>query len=310
MVNLRARLVDPLGGSKRGLPTKGQAMCQLKMRLPCCQGYGYQWRGQGAFVRAELCECVKGCGSCSGQARFTYEGVASSCVVPNPLRVINMINAAKIPSRYGGASLEGFSNLSGNGLQVKELLQKWLQGYLAEPENGLVLDGPVGVGKTYLLAALARAAAMAGRSVKFVDFFQLLSELKGIYSQSGSDSSILTPLINVDLLVIDEMGKGRNTDWELSILDQLVMGRYNQNKIILASTNYSTLPAKRGAKMPLVERPLDQPEVGFREHQFEQSLEERVGERIYSRLLETCELVHITGQDYRRRGLGTRQRPR
>ena len=52
------------------------------------------------------------------------------------------------------------------------------------------------------------------------------------------------------------MGKGRNSDWEMSILDQLVMGRYNQNKVVVASTNYNLAPENK-IKIPLAQQALD-----------------------------------------------------
>ena len=147
---------------------------------------------------------------------------------------------------------------------------------------GIILGGPVGVGKTYLLAAIAKNFAARGMTVRFVDFFQLLNEIKGAYADSKSDANILKPLINVDVLFIDELGKGRSSDWEMSIIDQLVMGRYNQNKIIVASTNYGLKPAKH---IPLSQKDLSQESFGsFNLDRFE-SLETRIGERIYSRLV-------------------------
>ena len=50
---------------------------------------------------------------------------------------------------------------------------------------------------------------MKGVSVKFVDFFQLLAEIKASFSKKESEELILKPLIEVDVLCIDELGKGR-----------------------------------------------------------------------------------------------------
>ena len=111
------------------------------------------------------------------------------------------------------------------------------------------------------------------------------------------------------MLFIDEMGKGRNTDFELVILDQLVMGRYNQNRAIVASTNCYLHSKTEKQKRHLYDIPLDQaPEQhensGFASSQFG-TLESRVGERIFSRLLETCSMLDLSGDDYRRQGKPT-----
>ena len=175
----------------------------------------------------------------------------------------------------------------------------WLREFKVDNPKGLLLGGPVGVGKTYLLSAIAKNFAARGLTVKFVDFFQLLNELKAAYSDSKSDAGVLKPLINVDVLIIDEMGKGRNSDWEMSILDQVVMGRYNQNRIVVASTNYDLKPKKT---VPLAQKDLQEGfnnNGGFNLDRYE-TLEARIGQRIYSRLIETCAIMELTGNDFRR----------
>ena len=154
-----------------------------------------------------------------------------------------------------------------------------------------MISGDVGIGKTYILASLAKEIAFLGFSVKFVDFFQLISEIKACYSDHQSEQILLNPLLTVDVLIIDELGKGRNTDYEKTILDQLIMGRYNQNKTIVASTNYIINQQEKRQ-----EEPSSSFELNSSEH-----LEQRVGSRIYSRLREMNYFVKITGEDLRRK---------
>ena len=70
-------------------------------------------------------------------------------------------------------------------------------------------------------------------------FSELLSELRQGYSDGKSDVEIIEPHLRADLLIIDDLGKGRNTDWELSILDTLISERYNRNQLIMATTNFT-----------------------------------------------------------------------
>lgn len=233
-------------------------------------------------------------------------GVAVNCREPSPLRIANLLTTAMIPSRYGLARLDGFSNFTGNGREMLATLKTWVREFRPREKRGFILGGPVGVGKTYLLSAVAKNLCARGFSVRFVDFMQLLQELKAGYEANKADETVLRPLYEVDVLVIDELGKGRQTDWELFILDQLVMGRYNRNKTIIASTNYDLKPDTKRAFGH--NRPLDQDDTVSRFHlnQFE-SLESRVGERIYSRLMETCHFWTVSGHDYRKQfaqGLG------
>ncbi|MGY8765622.1 MAG: ATP-binding protein, partial [Nitrospinaceae bacterium] len=74
---------------------------------------------------------------------------------------------------------------------------------------------------------------------KFVDFFQLLSDIRHGYSQDKSEMSLIEPYLKSKILVIDELAKGRNNEWEQTILDQFISSRYNAaDKITLFTTNY------------------------------------------------------------------------
>ena len=90
------------------------------------------------------------------------------------------------------------------------------------------------------------------------------------------------PLVETEVLVIDELGKGRSNEWELNILDQLISKRYNASKKTVITTNYVSSDIARG--------------IG----EEKEILEERVGERIASRLYEMCEFMHLEGKDYRK----------
>lgn len=283
------------GGTAPALP------CNLKKQLPCCKGKGYTVGPKGALAHADLCKCVSECPACFGRARQVEGNSSKACHTPAPNVVVNLVNAAMIPARYADASLGSFSNFSGNGRAFMGELNRWRKNFTPVKSPGLVIEGPVGVGKTYVLAALAKEFAEKGWSVRFTDFFQLLGELKAGFSQGKADSAQLQPLIDVDVLVIDELGKGRNTDFELTVLDQLVCGRYNQSKTIIASTNYR-LKSRTGAHAYNID--LDRAAGGggseFASDRFE-GLEQRIGQRIFSRLREMTLFMELNGDDYRRR---------
>lgn len=282
-----------------------QNYCALEQQLSCCDGVGYRLSLKGAYTQACLCDCVSSCKTCFGRVRRMVQGMSCPCRRPSPERVVNILNGAGIPSRYGTAKLDKFCNFTGNGKETLQAIAMWLREFKSNESKGLILGGPVGVGKTYLLSAIAKNFAARGRTIKFVDFFQLLNELKAAYSDAKSDANVLKPLIHVDVLIIDELGKGRNSDWEMSILDQVVMGRYNQNKIIVASTNYDLKPQK---SIPLSQKDLMNDSSGFNLDQYE-TLEARIGQRIYSRLVETSRMLALTGADFRRQGLEEQKPP-
>ena len=115
----------------------------------------------------------------------------------------------------------------------------------------------------------------------FTDFFFLLGDLRKAYSEGIPENEIIGPLINAEILVIDEMGKGKSSEWEQNILDQLISKRYNSSKKTLVTTNYV-------ARELLSRKDANKTDI----------LENRVGNRIASRLYEMCTLLFIEGSDY------------
>jgi DNA replication protein DnaC len=238
---------------------------------------------EGAFAVAHPSEAYKNCAACFGLGMLDRDNQSVPCHQPPVSKVINNFNRAEIPAKYCDSTLEKFQNFSGNGERVVNQVRNWQKQFKPRGSKGLIVTGPVGVGKTYLLAALARNFVEQGLSVRFTDFFQLLAELRAGFSEGKADSTILAPLINVDVLLIDELGKGRNSDFELTTLDQLVSERYKRNLTIVASTNYK-LTANAAAHA--FNYDLDAAGSGgsdFSPDKFG-SLEKRVGQRIFSRL--------------------------
>lgn len=289
--------LDTLNKDESPLKSKSDILSQNACALAAgkcehCRGYGIVFSPKGFFANSELCECVRTCRQCQGAAMDVSSGTARPCHSPSPTIMVNLFNQANIPSRYALARLENFKNFTGN---VKEILDKvkcWLQfigkNQSLNQQKGIIVEGGVGVGKTYLLTSIAKHLIFKGLSVKFVDFFQLITEIKAKYSlKQDVDESILNPLLKVDVLLIDELGKGRRTNFEQTIIDQLVMGRYNQQKIIIASTNCS---------LENVVTNIDPSDF----HNFP-TLKAAVGERIFSRLSETCYFWKMEGDDYRYR---------
>jgi DNA replication protein DnaC len=157
----------------------------------------------------------------------------------------------------------------------------------------------VGTGKTHLASSALRwLVEETGCSARFVDFLFLLSQLRESYSQNSSEEKILKPLREADVLLIDELGKGRaEKAWQLEKLDDLLNSRYNEGRITLLTTNY--LPP---------EFSYDPVRSGFRsapanESFWEQSLPERIGARMYDRIVESSVFVDFIGLPSFRRAL-------
>lgn len=254
---------------------------------------------EGGFAQAKQCSCVTSCPVCLGSNLVVVAGESKICFDPAPRSVVAKINNATIPSRFSEATLAGFTNFSGNLRGKVAYLQEWVRGFDPRRGRGLLLSGPVGIGKTYLLVAMANELIKRKINVRFTDFFQLLSVLRDGFTHARSELSVLEPLISVDVLIIDEMGKGRNSNWEQRVLDQLIMGRYNRNRTIVASTNYR-LSEPRTSNRQQFNVPLDEGGLSGSESEFQvKELQVLVGERTYSRLVEMTEFVELEGRDFR-----------
>ncbi|MBN1335668.1 MAG: ATP-binding protein [Deltaproteobacteria bacterium] len=261
---------------------------------PICKGQGYVIRPGPEHAQATLCECVGRCPLCDGTGFRVVEGregaVARRCtcrVLPDR---IDLFNRAGIPARHATSTFESFDVRRNPGARgAFSASRTWLKGWRQGEENrGLILTGPVGRGKTHLLCGILRSLVFDhGVEVRFVEFTHLLSALKAGFDEGIGEAVTLQPLVRVPVLAIDELGKGRATEWELAIVDSLVSRRYNALATVLATTNFRAV-----GPTGCVEANLADPEKA-------PSLGDRVGERVFSRLKEMCQFVPVGGEDYR-----------
>ena len=223
--------------------------------------------------------------------------VATKCdcqVIHNRL---NLFNRAGIPSQFYDASYENFNTSYDNSLiealqQVKFLPKNFQKGIW----KGLLFMGGVGVGKTRLVSSMIRDFTLNHNiPCLFKEFSTLLSEIKSGYDKGLSESLILDQISNVDILVIDELGKGRKSDWEISILDIIISSRYNMRNTTVFTTNYTDKPSTTYRETSL----LRNTDEGTKEIIKRETLEQRVYSRIYSRLKEMAHFVELKGGDHR-----------
>ncbi|MEN0064858.1 MAG: AFG1/ZapE family ATPase [Myxococcota bacterium] len=268
-----------------------------KPDCPNCRGLGAAVARKGEYAVAVECSCLGPCPLCKGTGLVATEAGFRAprrrCVCQRVRARMRAFDAVGIPGRYAQSTLGSFVVTGRVQHEVMKQVSAYLSAFDPEERPGsLVLHGEVGRGKTHLLVALLRELVLTrGVRARFVEFTHLLADLKAGFDHGRGMASLIDPLVDVDILAIDELGKGRNTEFEGTVLDEIVSRRYNAMRPLLATTNYHPGPALGRA---VANAAAVQAGIAARE-----SLADRVGDRVYSRLRETARFVAVLGDDFR-----------
>jgi DNA replication protein DnaC len=228
--------------------------------------------------------------------------VAVGCDCGMQQRSDRVIERAHIPKRYEHCDFESYSTDVGatqqqiNSLKNAKLLaQGFVRDYPATAEKGLLLMGPSGVGKTHLAVAALRDLIRRGHAGVFCDYRELLKEIQASYNPASesTEMGILEPIRTVEILVLDDLGASKPSDWVRDIVGIVLNARYNERRTTIITTNYADSPATDGEPSRLPSGKLVPPVR-------EDSLEQRIGSRMRSRLFEMCRTVEIVSRDFRR----------
>ena len=281
---------------------------KIKKAIDCrrCRDNKYIFINQKGKVQVEACTCFE-CKVCEGSRRIfeeTSEGISKirECECNGLIKRISLFNQAGIPGKFVHEDFSSFSmDPPQHRTQKNAFLssKNFIDDYVdrkGQYSQGLIYMGAPGLGKTHLVVSVIKELVMQhGVECKFVDFFELLRDIRHGYGEDISEKDFIDPYVGVKVLVIDELAKGRNTDWELTILDHFISTRYNDDdKVTLVTTNFSD---KLDSSVALSSRNNKQ-SISNAYSRF--TIEEKVGARIYSRLMEMCKKVNLEGTDYRR----------
>jgi DNA replication protein DnaC len=223
------------------------------------------------------------CDRCFGTGLEVVPGKGArrcDCRTPDPAK---LFTAAKVPERHVLNSFANYRPAPNNGSQLKAFNYAFrLASDFPSVERGLLFMGPCGVGKTHLMVATIRRLCEKGAACLFKDFGALLKEIQATYDAQRrglGERDVLAAVYDAEVLLLDELGAQRPTEWAVDILTLVISERYKKKKLTLATTNCAD----------------GEPRWGF------PTLEERIGARARSRLKEMCRTVVVEGEDYRDR---------
>lgn len=266
------------------------------MQLGQCSTHGLQ---QSGVSEERSSQAMSVCAECNGTL-FVHlpQGGVRECHCRAAVRLAGMIARSGLPERYEKASFASFE-VEGRSPSVHAMLRT-AQAYCAEfptdRSRGLLMSGTVGVGKTHLAISIIRKLTIDyGARCYFTDFRELLNRLKDSFGgQETTRKEILRPIYEADVVVIDELGAARVTDWTYEVAEEIINTRYNSAKATIFTTNLPNrdkmAPAPRGGYGNVVTAELQA-----------ETLAERLGARMFSRLQEMCKPIDVTGDDYRRK---------
>ncbi|MGI9105468.1 MAG: ATP-binding protein [Pyrinomonadaceae bacterium] len=223
------------------------------------------------------------CSSCFGSGMEVVPGKgAKRCRCRTQDSIMKLLVAARIPRRYEHCSFANYRPVPDNGTQFRAFDHAFrLMNDYPALDRGLLLMGNCGVGKTHLSAAILRGLAEKGVGCLFYEFGALLKEIQSSYNpvSQSSEAKVLAPVYEAEVLVLDELGASKPTDWVRDTMMQIIGTRYNNRLLTIFTTNYSDTRSNATAE----------------------TLEDRIGVRLRSRLYEMCKTVIIEGEDFRRR---------
>ncbi|MBS1852140.1 MAG: ATP-binding protein [Acidobacteria bacterium] len=232
-----------------------------------CAGTGWKTVSQGGERRVARCDCRM-------QARSK-----------------TLLEAARIPRRYEHCELSNFEFDGPHRALAPARMAacKFVEEYPVD-NTGLLLIGSIGVGKTHLAVGLIKELVLSkGIHCLFYDYRELLKQIQNSYNNSvqTTELDVLRPVFETEVLVLDELGAVKPTEWVWDTVSLILNTRYNDNRTTIITTNFDDRPAgsvggPRGAAR-------------------EETLGDRIGERMRSRLHEMCRIVKMDGEDFRQK---------
>ncbi len=209
-----------------------------------------------------------------------------------------LLAAARIPKRYEHCELSSYTT------DFPGRIPRW-PWRISRPASlrksstrgtvlGLLLIGKIGTGKTHLAVGIIKELILhRGIPCLFYDYRELLKQIQNSYNDSvkTTELDVLRPVFDTDVLALDELGAVKPTEWAWDTVSLILNTRYNNNRTTIITTNFEDQAAAG------VSNTLSAVRAAVRE----ETLGDRIGERMRSRLHEMCRIIKLEGLDFRQK---------
>jgi DNA replication protein DnaC len=189
------------------------------------------------------------------------------------------LSEAGIPKRYQHCTLANFTAYN-ESLERVVARAKQIAEAFPIVSRGIFLEGQPGVGKTHVaVAVLKQVIQTSGARGLFYDTRDLLRVIRSTYDPAirTTELEVLRPVMTADLLVLDDLGAEKTSEWVDETMNLIVNTRYNERRLTIFTSNFPDIPDDTDPN----------------------SLLFRIGSRMRSRLHEMCEFEVMDGADYR-----------
>jgi DNA replication protein DnaC len=244
---------------------------------------------------AKLAEEPQSCPICGGTGWKDVVGSerrVTRCNCYWQMQAKHLLGVSEIPARYVDCEFLNYETGGNDGLAAAKIkIETWAGQYPVD-RSGLLLVGPSGVGKTHLSVAALKQLTQKGVHCLFCDYRELLKKIQNSYNPSvqTTELDLLRPIFETEIVLLDDLGAVKPSEWVWDTVSLILNARYNEKLTTIITSNFldgASAAAER----------VDGPRRAARE----ETLGDRIGERMRSRLFEMCRLVQVNGKDYRQK---------